>query len=335
MDSLQSILELASTQPKDLTYVGIGSCPHDTIDKITDAWDQVYPVFIREVDPKKTLRLIHFDPQFNLETMNQYFNMKIPDLSLTTANEYWVWSNSRMEVIISKEPIYHESQFSNTDETMTDWFLRELTLNILKTDGQLVVQEFTGQELDYTSTSIYSTLTPDQKRNFKQRILFDMTYGEACHCMTDMTKYKPIYNADGGFFNFTFYSSTEMQKYIGISAQIDGIIFNYFNKKYKDILNSLHLIYRRNIKKTENATDEDPDAVMSLLQRKLTELFPIFKALGALPPEKEKALKRIFDNYRDHDMYKWYTAVNDHLHQSVHSNIQPLVQPHPPQARHP
>lgn len=327
MDSLQSILELASTQPKDLTYVGIGSCPHDTIDKITDAWDQVYPVFIREVDPKKTLRLIHFDPQFTLGTTTEYFKMKIPDLSLTTTNQYWVWSNSRMEIIISKEPIYHESRFSNSPES-SDWFLRELSLGILKTGGQLVVQEFTGQELSDTFKSIYSTVYEEQKSIFKKKILFDMTYGEACHCMTDMTKYKPIYNANGDFLNITLYTRAEMKKHIGISMKLDTLIFNYFNKEYKDILNSLHLVYRRNIKKAENATDEDPDAVMVLLQRKLTELFPIFKALGALPPEKEKSLKRIFENYRDHDMYKWYTAVNNHLQPSADSSIQPLAQPH-------
>lgn len=317
MDSLQSILELASTQPKDLTYVGIGSCPHDTIDKITDAWDQVYPVFIREVDPKKTLRLIHFDPQFTLGTTTEYFKMKIPDLSLTTTNQYWVWSNSRMEIIISKEPIYHKSRFSNSPES-SDWFLRELSLGILKTGGQLVVQEFTGQELSDTFKSIYSTVYEDQKRLFKKRILFDITYGEACHCMTDMTKYKPLKMSNGDFYNFLLYSRDEMNSIIGHSKKTDAIIYHYFYKEYAEILDGLHLIYRRNTNKADNATDEDPDEVMALLQRKLTELLPIFKALDTFSAEKEASLKLLFTTYREHNMYKWYTAVKDHLRPFAH-----------------
>jgi len=315
---MESILNLYSSA-KGFTYVGIGSCPHDPLDKITEKWDQVLPVFIMDIlkNTTTTLRIIHFDPQFTLEFMSQYFKTKLPDLSLTITNEYWVWSNSRVEIIISKEPLYHTSKFEGGHES-TDWFLKRLTNQILETGGKLVVQEFTGQELGETCKAIYHKLTSTEKSIFKKNVLFDITYGQACHCMTDMTQYKPLYTTNGDFYNFTLYSSTELKRSIGQSEKIDSLIFDYFYKQYAEILDGLHLIYRRNINKAENATDEDPDHVMALLQNKLSAMFPIFRALGVLTPEKEASLQRIFDEYREHNMYKWYSAVKDHLRPSVH-----------------
>lgn len=320
MDIFTAILEqCSSTEKKDYTYLGIGSCPYRPLDQIDAVWDQVLPVFILDIlnTTSMTLRIIHFDPAFEIDKMTEYFKMKLPDLSLTISDNYWKWSDTRIEIIISKEPIYHVSKFEPSFRD-ADNFLQNLVDEVLKTDGKLVVQEFTGQELNELRSMIFAKLSPDQKRIFKKRVLFDLTYGEACHCMTDMTKYKPLYDSRGDFFNFTLYTPDEMREYIGISVKTDSIIFNYFYGEYKEILDALHLIYRRNINKAENATDDDPEYIMNLLQTKLRSLFPIFRRLGVLTREKEAVLETLFVNYREHNMYKWYSAVKDHLRPSVH-----------------
>ena len=312
LQQMESILAKCLEVPKDFTYLGIGSAAHDPPEQITDAWDQVLPVFIMELlrDTKKTLRVIHFDPRFVLDDLTRYFILKKLKLSLLSEDETgWVWSNKRIEVIISKLYLYHTSE---------DWFLRDLAKEVLRTDGQLVVQEFSGQELGETFKWVYSEIEPIQKKLFKKKIIFDITFGEACHCMTDMSKYKPLYTPDGSFYNFTLYTSREMKEHVGLSKQIDTIIFTYFHKLYKEILNRLHLTYRRNARKLENATDEDPDEVMMKLQTEISELFPIFRALHVLTPEKETFLQQLFMNYREHDMYKWYNMVNNLLQQPAH-----------------
>ena len=293
--------------PKDFTYLGIGSAPHDPPDKISAAWDQVLPVFILELleNTSKTLRIIHYDPQFKLDAMKLYFDLKNLGLSMEIEENRWTWSNSRIEIIIVPQYLYH-----------TSWHISEIVNSVLETKGQLVVQEFTGHELSDVQKTLYDNST--KKSLFKKKILFDITYGEACHCMTDMTKYKPLYKPDGDFFNFILYTPDEMKSVINISPQIDMLIFNYFYKEYKEILDGLHLMYRRNIKKAENATDEDPDELMRLLQSKLRDLFPIFRALHALTAEKEASLELLFTNYKDHVLYKGYSLIIDHLRPSAH-----------------
>jgi hypothetical protein len=318
MDVFTSILEHCFSVV-DYTYVGIGSCPHSPLDKIDAVWDQVLPVFILDIlnFTSQTLRIIHFDPAFELEKTTKYFKMKLPSLSLTIADTYWKWSDARVEIIISKEPIYHVNNYDIALRS-GDHFLKDLVDIIIKSGGKLVVQEYTGQELGDLRNLIFTMLSPDQKRIFKKKILFDITYGEACHCMTNMAKYKPLYDSYGDYFNFTLYTSDEIRGYIGMSANTDSLIYTHFYKQYASILDTIHLTYRRNIKKADNATDENPDELMAILQAKLRSLFPIFHNLGALTPEKEATLETLFENYREIDMYKWYTLVKDHLPLSVH-----------------
>ena len=314
MDIFNTILEqCSSTGEKDYTYVGIGSAPHDPPDKISAEWDQVLPEFIIDIlkNTTKTIRCIHIDPAFKLDSMKLYFESKRPRLTMSLHEKYWMWSNSRFEIIVVPEYMEH-------DTTSYESFFQTLTDQVLETGGQLVVQEFTGHELNKLRKSIYSHIEPDQKSLFKKKILFDLTYGEACHCMTDMTKYKPFYDLRGDFFNFTLYTPDEMKSYIGMSEQTDSIIFNYFYGQYKEILDAIHLTYRRNIKRAENATDENPDELMTLLQEKLRSLFPVFRGLRVLTPEKEAALNTLFKDYREIDIYKWYTAVKNHLQPSAH-----------------
>lgn len=309
---MDSILARCSEAPKDFTYLGIGSAPHEPPEEITEIWDQIFPVFIMELlrNTTKTLRVIHFDPRFVLDDLTRYFTLKKLKFTLISEDETgWVWSNKRIELIISKLCIYHTSE---------DWFLRDLAKEVLRTDGQLVVQEFSGQELGETFKLVYSEIDLVQKKLFKKKIIFDITFGEACHCMTDMSKYKPLYTPSGDFYNFTLYTSREMKEHVGVSKQIDVIIFNYFHKIYKEILDRLHLTYRRNVRKLENATDEDPDEVMMKLQSEMSELFPIFRALHALTPEKDATLQELFNNYRAHDMYTWYKLINNLLQLPAH-----------------
>ena len=54
-----------------MTYVGIGSCPHaSTLQELTDEWDQILPVFIREL---KAI-IFHYDPAFEFINKNRRMN---------------------------------------------------------------------------------------------------------------------------------------------------------------------------------------------------------------------------------------------------------------------
>ena len=71
---LSTILEYTSTNSKDMTYIGIGTCPHnDDIDKLPEKertlWDQVIPVFMTDIinETRKSIRMIHFDPQYSIK----------------------------------------------------------------------------------------------------------------------------------------------------------------------------------------------------------------------------------------------------------------------------
>ena len=54
------------TEPS-FVYVGIGSCPHaQTLVDYTDDWNQILPVFVRDIleITELPVRILHFDPAF-------------------------------------------------------------------------------------------------------------------------------------------------------------------------------------------------------------------------------------------------------------------------------
>jgi len=306
-----TLIEYFSYTPKEFTYMGIGTVPYGPL---TPQNDQLLPVFVMDKSKVATTRIIHFDPFFEskLDVLHDYFKSRDLGLLYDTADGFHRWANSRMEIIVLPIAFNHSTVFN---EGEGDWFLELLIAQTLAERSMLVVQEFTGT----TTTAVFKKLYEAslEKEEFKRRILFDITYGQDEGCMTDLTKYAPLYTRDGFFYNFLLYSDNEMISCIGARRIINEVITKHFTRKYKADLNRIHVDYRRSLKgdppltETKEYSATTPSRViMDLLQKKLLESIQIFRRLGVITPEKDEQITTLFLNYEDYDVYKWYDAVN-------------------------
>jgi len=306
------------TQPS-FVYVGIGSCPHArTLEEYTDSWNQILPVFVRDVLEQTTqpIRVLHFDPAFGyhkdrVDFVNHYFESTTFTLVHDPTTN--TWSNERISITLSDKAFSHTDQFMSAEDS-DDWFLEDLATHCITVDTKLIVQEFTGRDLDVVLKTAFRK-SPFQKK-FKNNILFDITYGTASSCSTDLTKYKPFYDTRQNFYNLLLYTPDELKRYIGLHPMIDSYIKRYFTKQYETILNNYHVDYRRRSRgepclfKNELYTDtSEADYIMELLEEELCALIPIFKGLKVVTPEKVLVLSNLFENYKNYkgnDLYKWY-----------------------------
>ena len=219
--------------------------------------------------------------------------------------------------MLSDKAFTHTDQHTPSEKS-DDWFLEELATHCISVDTKLIVQEFTGRDLDVVLKTAFRK-SPFQKR-FKNTILFDITYGTASSCSTDMTKYKPFYDTRGNFYNLLLYTADELKRYIGIDARVDMYIKTYFTKQYQTLLNNYHVDYRRRTRgetclfKNELYTDtSEPEYIMELLEEELFTLLPVFQELKVVTPEKASVISSLFENYKSYkgnDMYKWYDQAN-------------------------
>jgi len=283
-----------------MMYVGIGSCPHaSSLDELTDEWDQILPVFIR----KTRAEIIHYDPMFEhrIEFMKLYFE----DKGFTYMGEYQ-WTSPLHTVTLISKRIDHPE-----DDYILDAHIKEA----LRNDIKLVVQEFTGTELTQTLKAAYEKTKDSSK--FKRDILFDITYGTACHCMTNMVKYKPLYNNNGDFINLLLSSDDEILSHIGASPEIDEFIKIRFVRKYLDLINQ-QVDYRRRLQgntvlfpcKSYGDTSS-PDVIMAYIKDNLRPILNVLDQLGMITSRKQGLLHNLFINYKDYDVYKWNDAMRN------------------------
>lgn len=281
-----------------MTYVGIGSCPHaSTLQELTDEWDQILPVFIRE--SKATI--FHYDPAFeyNQEFMKLYFENKG-----FTMVEPFHWTTDKLDVTL------YPKRFEHPDD---DHLLEEMAEEAIKTNTKLVVQEFTGGSLTELLKATFTKTS--SKASFKRNVLFDITYGTDCHCMTNMVKYKPLYDEKGDFINFLLYKETDIKNSIGLSPELNHLIKGYFVKQYLSVVNQ-QVDYRRRLKgdtvlfACEGYGDTStPDEIMSYLKSKMLPLLDIFDSLGLMTSQKWGQVWNLFEMYRSYNLYDWNTTM--------------------------
>jgi hypothetical protein len=321
LPELLSKFKSTITHPS-FVYVGIGSCPHaKTLAEYTDSWNQILPVFVRDVltMTKQPVRILHFDPAFGyheerMDFVKEYFEST--GLNLVYDSTTTTWSNERISIMLSDKPFNHTDQHMDA-ENSDDWFLEDLATHCILTDAKLIVQEFTGRDLDVVLKTAFRKSQFQKK--FKNNILFDITYGTASSCQTDMAKYKPFYNTRQNFYNLLLYTPDELKKYIGLHPMVDSYIKKYFTKQYETILNNYHVDYRRRTRnetclfKNELYTNtSEPEYIMELLEEELCALIPVFQELKVVTPEKVLVFASLFETYKtykNNDMYKWYDLV--------------------------
>ena len=328
---LSTILEYTSTNSKDMTYIGIGTCPHnDDIDKLPEKertlWDQVIPVFMTDIinETRKSIRMIHFDPQYSIKIpmMMEYFSKRGYKYDNTSGFHRWVTNDNRIEILIFEMRIEHHpgvvaEQFRHLPHNnipSDDWFLDMITEQTILQGGQLIVQEFTGYDTNDLFKQIFDKT--ENKELFKKKIIFDISYGNAS-CMLDLNKYKPFYDKNGDFLNFILYTREEILQIVGTHAGMDILIKQYFLKEYGNILNMHHVNYRRKLRNDSllfNCTyyneSSTPDEIMTVLQKLLSDRYDIFRKMKLISAEKEQEIVILFQNYRTIDPYKWYDSIN-------------------------
>jgi hypothetical protein len=226
---------------------------------------------------------------------------------------YHSFTSPRLEVIITEDALEYKNKFYEREENHEP-FLQEFSETILETGGQLVVQDFTGREMETVFKRVYEKSS--NKELFKRKILFDITYGHAS-CMTDLTKNTPIYDSSGDFMNFLLYSPREIIIAIGKDTRLDGFIKEHYVKKFREALNTHHVNYRRRTKgeacmyRSELYDDTSkPELIMGYLQNELADNFLILKELGAFTEEKEHEYRYLMKYYDRVNMYDWNTAVS-------------------------
>jgi hypothetical protein len=298
----QEILDYCRKNPREYTYVGVGSKNrYDDLEKFIPEIDQILPRFLDDVT--KTLRVIHFDQEFDKSPafLDRYFKSKglIKD-------GYFTWRSPcyRIEVIVNPVNLYG------------DLFFQDMINQAIQFNSQLVVQRYNGDELLNQFNKLYSQFSAKHQAYIKKNVLFDFTYGTDCHCDTPMLKHAPLVAADGTFFNFTLFAENEMFGLIGVNPRMDALIEIYVNRKLSRILNEDHVNYRRAtkneplmFKSTDYADNATPEEIMNFLLNKVSGILEILHKLGKLSPERQAVFDTCSKNYMETDMYKWYTEM--------------------------
>jgi len=297
------ILKYCRDQPRDYTYLGVGSKNrYDDLEKFTSEIDQILPPFLNTL-VGKTIRVIHFDEEFskNPDFLQEYFNSKgfVPD-------GYYMWRTPDFKIEVIIKPV-----------NLTDInFYQKIVNQTVEMRTQLVVQEYTGRELIDRFKTIYLNANPTVKAYIRDNILFDFTYGTACNCETPMLEYYPIVDNYGKFYNFTLYRESEIPSLIGLHPKIDKLIEICINKKLSSEINNHHVNYRKAIRGEpflfpthHYPMNASPDEIMNLLLKNVSEMLNNLQRLGKLTVEKKELFDRYSKNYKNIDMYKWYSDM--------------------------
>jgi len=329
------LLTYANEDPVDFTYVGIGSAPRfEDPSQMTPEYDQILPSFILDIlfvgsAHAQTVRCCHFDPRFDLNIIKNYIehkNMGFVYDPYEEENNIYIFRTQNLEIIFVKDhfehkpvqythsPILTDTDYKKTD----DGFLEALCEITLLHKKHMVVQEYTGTSIQSLFKELYAKSY--ERNEFKNRILFDITYNTDWGCSVNMAKYKPIYKKDGHFFNFTIATEAELQKLVGTSLKIDEFIGIYFKREYKNTLNNYCVDYRRKLLrnepglflKPEDGVDEttDADTIMGLLQKKLKFYLPLLKSVRIIDEFKIQYATDLMRTYHNYDPYKWYDQMD-------------------------
>jgi hypothetical protein len=298
---MNSLLNALGNSPA-LTYIGVGSAIHD-LPGLSSKSDQIIPVFIGEAMMEgRTVTAIHFDPMFKFDVMEEYFKKRYPMAEFRHLGYAWYWKFGLLEVYILPMSFEHKSLDTQEDDIN---FLQALINKVLYTAGsRLVFQQYTGYDPVATFKDLYAA--SKRQADFKDRVLFDVSYGADTGCCTDMTRWKPILAPHGGFMNFLLYDVDEMRSIIGFRKDVDELIYGHFKKDFIQTVNDNHVNYRRRLrgedcmftKGVPYSSTADPEEIMKYLKAKIYDFMEIFKRLDLLTAENELKLAELMLTYK-------------------------------------
>jgi hypothetical protein len=294
--------DYCQANPREYTYIGIGS--KNRVDDVKDFHadiDQILPVFLNTVS--KTIRVIHFDPYFAEKYDNGFLSRYFTSKGFMHVDGIWTSPDFRIEVIVIPEMLEN------------DFFLKHMIAQAIKFKSQLVVQEYTGHELIPKFKYLYSHFNDLDKAYIEKNVLFDITYGTECSCVTPLTKFYPIMK-DGYFLNFALYTEEKMLEMIGTHPFMDQLIKTNVLKTLSKILNEDHVNYRKAVRgeqlmfqSSNYSYNSSPEEIMTVLLKRIKDILNILEKLNALTQEKLDLFEANSRNYSELDMYKWYTNM--------------------------
>jgi hypothetical protein len=310
---LNEILQQWLPVNKQYTYVGIGSAINCSLEQLNEKNDQIVPVFIRNLlAEKNSVFSIHFDPFFRLDVMKEYFKERFPKMDFKDLGFAWLFFCFGHTILICPKAFEHKQ--IDIDVGSDDLFLSALISKTLQSDSRMILQEYTGFDTVCILKKMFTQ--SNDKRKFKENILFDISYGADCGCQTDLTRYGPLVKRNGNFYNFLLYDESELLAVIGKDPMMDTLIYSYFKKKWIQVLNDNHVNYRRRLKGEDclfrsNIYDvtASPSIIMEYLQNQLVQMMVIFHRLGSTDT-KEKEFNALLDGFAEWDVYKWYSAIS-------------------------
>lgn len=315
------LLDLVTQTSRSFFYFGVGSCPHaHTLQELTPRWDQLLPCFVKDIAQNKNekIQVLHIDPQFanSLPFLKDYFAQNLPDAVFYELGNIYIWETSRIQVICAASRFEHPG--AHTQENH-EWFLDALTEEALVHGFRMVYQEYTGAEMKHLFRKFYQSCDDNLQKRFRSLILFDVSYGNAVGCSTDMTKYKPIYEPNGMFLNIQLLTNEELLDKVDMHPSVREILSRNLLGEYRSILNEIHVDYRRKMNgdpvfhpNTYGYDDTSyPSDIMWILQEKLFSLVPLLQKVGLLSQDSTQKLKNFFVEYQMIDRYKWYQNVFD------------------------
>ena len=313
----ETLLHFLHQTSKSFFYLGVGSCPHlQDPTKLDPKYDQLLPCFVKDIaqNKKEKIQILHIDPKFanQIPFLHAYFAIHLPDAVFYDMDTMYIWETTQMQVIFASCSFEHPS--SKTQDNHL-WFLEALIDEALSHSFRMVYQEYTGYEIQSLFLRLYEQ--SDQKKRFRNLILFDVSYGNAIGCSTDMSKYKPIYESNGLFLNIQLLSNEELLAKVDEFPSIREILRRNLIRDYRRILNEIHVDYRRLLNGDPVVCPANygyhrlstPEEIMQILQRNLFKLIPLLQKVGLLSLEGTQELTELFYQYQVIDRYKWYQSV--------------------------
>lgn len=297
-------LQYLETLERDNIYVAIGSAPHCDIESYDDQRNQLFPPFVREMGG--TWTLIHVDPEFKNVKQQEFIDTYFKRMG-------FVEESPTMYIHPYIDALFIPTHMENTERLE---FLTQITKRTILRKKKLFVQQYTGHELYPEFEELLKTLTNDQRQYVKQNIIWDVTYGKDCSCMTDMTLCRPLY-LGSELFNLACMTEQELLNCVGKHSDIDNLLSHILEKRYKYYIAIHQVNYRRRIKGMDlyhptlkYSHDVDPDTVMQILSDYLNPILPVLKKLRKIPQEVYDKQLDMLNNYHLHDVYQWYSIMN-------------------------
>ncbi len=305
-------------------YIGIGTSARTLVlDEYNDDINQIYPIFMRTLFEGKSKLLVHFDLELgsiNQRTfIEQYLSV---NKFINMSPGFWYSPKENCKAILICDNISVEDRFT---------ILNKISRTTLRTNAKVIAQEFSGRELLPSFRQFFQQeFSSKDKEVLRNNVVWDITYGQNCHCMTPLTKYKPIMkdwttSKDGtviydknsqNFFNIWSYSNEELTKYINYSSEVDKILYEHFYKEFRNIIDTHHVNYRRKLVGDTLLTTTDaynerssPDEIMEYIIKQLDPLISILFRMSSMTHQEKDTFVLNLVSYKRCNPYKWYNET--------------------------